>query len=205
MQEMQQTQLRTSRLLLITLCVVLAVIAADQYTKWLVFETVLHGPGGLSFGDWLGTARPWSSFEAQDPYHPVTLLPILNFVMVWNKGISFGMFDVNSLTLPVIFIGVSLAVSAALLVWMIVMRRAIITFATAMIIGGALGNAIDRLRFRAVADFIDFHIGDRHWPAFNVADSCIVIGAALLMADSLLTRHEKAAGIGTGDMKEVRK
>jgi signal peptidase II len=190
---MQQNQPRLGRLLIVAFAVAVAAVLADQYSKWFVLEMVLRSHGGASFSDWFVTARPLSYFAAQqDQYAPDTLAPFLNLVMVWNKGISFGMFDVNSASLPYIFMAVSLAISGLLLGWMIHMRRAIITVATALIIGGALANSIDRLRFRAVADFIDFHIGDRHWPAFNVADSCIVIGAVLLMADSLLSRHEKA-------------
>ncbi len=190
---MQQPQLRLGRLLIVAFAVAAVTILADQYSKWFVLETVLRSHGGASFSDWFMTERPLSYFAAQqDQYAPDTLAPFLNLVMVWNKGISFGMFDVNSASLPYIFMAVSLAISGLLLGWMIHMRRAIITVATALIIGGALANTIDRLRFRAVADFIDFHIGDRHWPAFNVADSCIVVGAVLLMADSLLSRHEKA-------------
>jgi signal peptidase II len=77
-------------------------------------------------------------------------------------------------------------------------RRPVITVSAALIVGGALANAIDRIRFRAVADFIDFHIGERHWPAFNVADSCIVVGAVLLMADSLLAKDDKIPARANG-------
>jgi signal peptidase II len=201
MQEMQENPPRLGRLLIIAVAVALFVIVTDQYSKWFVLETVLRvQDGGPGFLDWFTTPRPNIYLsEQQNLYQPDTITSFLNLVKVWNKGISFGMFDVNSASLPWVFVGVALAISSLLLVWMIHMRRAIITIATALIIGGALANTIDRLRFRAVADFIDFHVGDRHWPAFNVADSCIVIGAALLMVDSLLSRHEKVpAGVKNG-------
>lgn len=194
---MQQNPTRPGRILITGLLIVLGVVAVDQYTKWLVLETMLRAAGGPDFATWFGTARPLSYFaEQQDKYIPDTLAPFLNFVMVWNKGISFGMFDVESAALPLIFMGVALIVSVALLAWALHARRPLITVSTALIIGGALGNSIDRLRFRAVADFIDFHIGDRHWPAFNVADSCIVAGAVLLMADALLTKNDKVPAHG---------
>lgn len=200
MQEMQQTQSRTSRTLITGFLLILGVIAADQYSKWLVLETVLRvAPDGPGFANWFLTPRSLSWFaEQQDKYATHTLAPFLNLVMVWNKGISFGMFDVVSDALPYIFIGLSLVVSAALFAWMMHARRPILTVSAALIIGGALANAVDRLRFRAVADFIDFHLGDRHWPAFNVADSCIVVGAVLLMADSLLAKNEKVPARANG-------
>lgn len=193
MQEMQQNPTRPGRILITGLLIVLGVIAVDQYSKWLVLETVLRTGGDApGFVEWFCTSRPLSWFAAhQAQYGADTLASFLNFVMVWNKGISFGMFDEASDALPFIFMGVSAVVSLVLGAWMLHARRPLITLSTALIIGGAIGNAIDRLRFRAVADFIDFHLGDRHWPAFNVADSCIVAGAFLLMADSLLTKNEK--------------
>jgi signal peptidase II len=185
---MQQTQLSPGRILMIGLFMIPVVILADQYTKWLVLETVLRAGEHPGFGTWFVTPRPLSYFiDQQESYATDTLAPFLNFVMVWNKGVSFGMFD-NNTTLPLVLIGLSLAISGALLAWMFVMKRLVICLATGLIVGGALGNVVDRIRFSAVADFIDFHIGDRHWPAFNVADSCVVIGAALLVADALLAK-----------------
>ena len=66
---------------------------------------------------------------------------------------------------------------------------AISAVAISLIVGGAVGNVIDRVRFNAVADFIDFYVGKFHWPAFNVADSCIVIGAVILMFRALLSKE----------------
>ena len=63
--------------------------------------------------------------------------------------------------------------------------------ALGLIIGGAVGNIVDRLRFGAVADFLDFHIGAYHWPAFNLADASITVGIALLLIDALLIRRER--------------
>jgi signal peptidase II len=200
MQEMQQNPTRPGRIVITGLLIILGVIAADQYTKWLVLETVLRtthdGPG---FAEWFMTPRSLDYF-AQEPgrYAPDTLTSFFNLVMVWNKGISFGMFDAPGAVLPFILMGLSAVVSGVLVVWMLRVRRPLITVSAALIIGGAMANVIDRIRFRAVADFLDFHLGERHWPAFNLADSCIVIGAVLLMADALLAKNEKLPARANG-------
>jgi signal peptidase II len=72
-------------------------------------------------------------------------------------------------------------------------QRRMLCAGLALILGGALGNLVDRLRFGQVVDFLDFHAAGWHWPAFNVADSAITLGAALLILDGL-RRHEKRAG-----------
>jgi signal peptidase II len=87
--------------------------------------------------------------------------------------------------------------------WMAVTRRLWPAIASALIAGGAFGNIADRLRFGAVADFIDFHIFDRHWPAFNLADSCVVAGALLLIADAILVPEKKIPAPAPGGIKEV--
>ncbi|MEZ0224421.1 MAG: signal peptidase II [Alphaproteobacteria bacterium] len=190
---MQKLDAKSGRIVMTGGLIAAAVIVADQYTKWFVLEKVLRkGDGAPGFLSWFTTPVPLSWFmEQQDSYTTDTLTSFLNLVMVWNRGISFGILDANNPQPPILFIGVSLVISTVLLVWMICMRRPIITAAASMIIGGAIANSIDRFRFGAVADFIDFHVGDRHWPAFNAADSCIVLGAALMIADSLLTKGDK--------------
>lgn len=70
-----------------------------------------------------------------------------------------------------------------------------VAMALSLIIGGALGNVLDRLRFGAVADFLDFHLGNLHWPAFNVADSAICIGIALLLTHSLFFDPKRSEGV----------
>jgi signal peptidase II len=186
---------RPGKLFAAGLAAALAVVASDQYTKWLVFETVLRARGSApSFSEWLSTMRP-AGFEAATAgdYKTLTLLPVLNFVTVWNKGISFGLFDGDGAP-PAVFVLLSAVICSALGFWAALLRRPLPSAAAALIIGGALGNVVDRLRFHAVADFIDFHLGDKHWPAFNLADSCIVSGACLLVLDSLLTRNGPGSG-----------
>jgi signal peptidase II len=148
------------------LLVAAVIMLLDQISKWWIVEQVMNPPRVI----------PVTSF--------------FNLVMGWNKGVSFGMFasdsPLNRWVLPII----ALAVVAALTVWMWRNTDRLITTAIALVIGGAIGNVIDRIRFGAVADFLDFFIGSYHWPAFNVADIAITCGAGLLIFDSLFRNQE---------------
>jgi signal peptidase II len=140
----------------------LFVIVLDQATKFWLYE-----------------------YLVLDGVRAVTVLPFFNLVTVWNYGVSFGMFSTGVASTAWIFSLVALAISGALLVWLLRSDRVLLTTALGLIVGGAVGNIIDRLRFGAVFDFLDFHAFGWHWPAFNVADSAITIGVAVLFADSL--------------------
>lgn len=121
----------------------------------------------------------------------VYVTEFFNFVMVWNKGISFGLFQ-NYTKSNYFFLAASSSI-ILLLTYMLNKSRSRFEAASlGLIIGGALGNIIDRIQYGAVADFFDFHIGDYHWPAFNIADSCIFCGAVLLIVYSIfLEKNEK--------------
>jgi signal peptidase II len=122
----------------------------------------------------------------------VVVTPFLNLVVVWNRGVSFGMFDSAAALMPWLLAALALAVVAALGFWLKRVEHALAGVALGLIIGGALGNVIDRIRFGAVVDFLDFHALGYHWPAFNVADSAICVGAALLLADGLLAPRRQS-------------
>lgn len=109
-----------------------------------------------------------------------------NLVLVWNRGVSFGMFQAGSDGGRWLLVGVALVVSVVLVFWLWRERRSLPRLAIWLILAGALGNVVDRVRYGAVVDFLDFHAFGYHWPAFNVADSAIVIGAIVLVGDSLL-------------------
>lgn len=136
----------------------------------------------------------WIVFEVMQPPTVIPVTPFFNIVMTWNRGVSFGMFDsassLNNVILPVL----AAVIIGVLLTWL---RRAAnrwVATAIGIIIGGAIGNIIDRLHFGAVADFLDFHAAGYHWPAFNVADSGITVGAIILIVDSLFD-HKKSPTI----------
>jgi signal peptidase II len=148
----------------------LVVLVADQLTKQL--------------------ALAWIA-----PTEPIAVLPFLNLVLVWNRGVSFGLLGAHGLP-AFAFVLVSLAIATGLLVWLWRERHAATALALGAIIGGAVGNVIDRLIHGAVVDFIDLHAAGYHWPAFNIADSAIVLGAAGLVLDGLLGR-ERAPDSGS--------
>jgi len=141
------------------------VLLADQASKYWV----LHG-AGLTDG------------------HFLVLLPVLNFVLVWNHGVTFGLLGGLGGFGWVLLAAVAVAVVAALGVWLWRSEHLVKTLAIGAIMGGAAGNVLDRLRYGAVVDFIQAHIGVYSFYVFNVADSAIVCGVSVLMLESLLRR-----------------
>ena len=120
----------------------------------------------------------------------VELLPILSLSMVWNRGVSFGLFQADDAG-RWILAAFSLAVAAALALWARRVDRPVLATALGLVIGGAIGNLIDRVRLGAVADFIDVSgLGFFPW-VFNVADSAISVGVILLIADSFIPHRRK--------------
>jgi len=141
-------------------------IIADQFTKLLIIEYLMIPPRIIYINEYF------------------------NLVLTWNNGISFGLFNndskFNALVISVIGIGIVLFLIGLL-------SRAEtkkLKIGLGLIIGGAIGNIIDRGIYGAVMDFLDIHIGNYHWPAFNIADSCITIGAIILVIDSLFSQKQ---------------
>ena len=93
-----------------------------------------------------------------------------NVVMVWNKGVSFGLFSSQSIWTQAVLGGLAVAFSVVLAIWLAKAQNKLLGVSLGLVIGGALGNAIDRAIYHAVADFLDFHAAGYHWPSFNVAD-----------------------------------
>ncbi|MCZ6511647.1 MAG: signal peptidase II, partial [Alphaproteobacteria bacterium] len=111
--------------------------------------------------------------------------PFFNLVPVRNTGISFGLFGADSQLGRWVLVAVAVVIMIALLVWLMRAGSTYITVALVMVIGGAASNVIDRAISGAVIDFLDFHAYGIHWPAFNFADSLIVLGTAMLLYDGL--------------------
>ena len=155
----------------------LAVLAADQASKqWVLFTLDLPNLGS------------------------VAVLPVLNFTMVWNRGVTFGLltgFGGGAWVLA----AVSLAIVVALAVWLRRAERPLVAAALGAIAGGAVGNVIDRFRWGAVVDFLHFHVAGWSWYVFNVADAAIVCGVAALVLDSVLPH--RVAGSEYGRTKDV--
>ena len=142
------------------------ILILDQVSKWVIL------------------------IEVMDPPRVIPLTPFFNLVLGWNRGISFGMLDgdsnLNLWLLPLL----ALAIIVALVVWLARTDGGLVALALGLIIGGAAGNVVDRLLHGAVLDFLDFHAAGWHWPAFNVADAGITVGAGLLILDSLFAGAE---------------
>jgi len=120
-------------------------------------------------------------------FNPPRMLEVtgfFNLVPVWNTGVSFGLFG-NTGTSRWILVAVALVIVVILLVWLARAESGIVSIALVLVIGGALGNVLDRVFYGAVIDFFDIHAFGFHWPAFNIADATIVIGTALLLYDGL--------------------
>lgn len=111
---------------------------------------------------------------------------LFDFVMVWNRGVSFGMLGGDRALPPWVLSAVAVAVCVGLFVWLRRNERKFTGWGIGLVMGGAIGNVIDRARWGAVFDFADFHVGQWHWPAFNVADLAIVVGVGLMLLDSLV-------------------
>jgi signal peptidase II len=114
-----------------------------------------------------------------------TLTPFLDLILVWNQGISYGLLTTHAQGL---LIGISLIITVVLWIWSCRSTRPLAVAALGLVIGGALGNALDRYLYGAVADFFHLHWGSLSWYVFNVADVAIVAGVALLLYESFKER-----------------
>lgn len=112
----------------------------------------------------------------------IQVTSFFNLVNVWNHGVSFGMFS-NFAYSQLLFSVIVATIIVVMLVWLYRTKKLHLTIAIAFIIGGAVGNLYDRIKYGAVADFLDFHAFGYHWPAFNLADSFVFIGVAILLID----------------------
>jgi signal peptidase II len=144
--------------------VVLLVIVLDQLTKWWVLDVVMAPP------------------------RRIEVTGFFDLVLVLNRGVSFGMLGGGPEWVTAALIAFAVLLAAALAIWMWRADSLLLGTALGLVVGGAVGNVIDRIRFGAVVDFLDFHVAGYHWPAFNVADSGITTGVVLLILDSLKSR-----------------
>ena len=132
----------------------------------------------------------WILNHVMDPPRVIPVTGFFNLVLGFNTGVSFGLFGEAPAWLLMAFI---LPMVAGLLVWMTRTDSRLTAIALGLVVGGAFGNLLDRLRHGAVTDFLDFYVGAYHWPAFNFADVAIVSGVGLLLIESVLAREETKA------------
>ncbi len=136
------------------------VFALDQLTKWYILRVI-----------------------NLDEREPIQLTPFLDLAMAWNKGVSYGLLATH---MQGLLVALSVGISIMLVVWLRKATKPLAAASYGMLIGGALGNALDRLLHGAVADFVSLHWGTWHWYIFNVADIAIVAGVVLLLYDALI-------------------
>ena len=145
------------------------VLFADQITKWLADSS-------LSL------------------YETIAILPSFNITLAYNTGAAFSFLANEGGWQRWFFVGIALVISLVLVVWLAKLKpqARLEALSLSLILGGAVGNVIDRLLYGHVIDFIDIYYGTYHWPAFNIADSAIVLGAILLIIDSFKPQTEHA-------------
>lgn len=124
-------------------------------------------------------------------FTPVDVVPHFNFTLMYNTGAAFSFLGNAGGWQRWFFVALAVLISVALCQWLLRLRptQKWLSLALALIIAGALGNALDRVLLGHVIDFIDWYFGNYHWPAFNIADTGICIGAAILLLDSFFTKH----------------
>ena len=157
------------------LLVAVLAIGVDQATKW------------------------WILLDVMNPPRVIDVTHFFNIVLVWNRGISFGIFSNDSIVGVWILSLLALIIVGFLANWLRKAESKRVTIALGLIIGGAIGNVIDRAVHTAVLDFLDFYVGSFRWPAFNAADSFITVGAVLLILDSLFSRGAIQSRMGQHD------
>lgn len=140
----------------------------------------------------LDQVSKWWILSIMQPPHVIEVLPFFNLVLVWNQGVSFGLFSHEAEIMPYVLSAVALGIAGVLLAWLRRADRWFVALALGMVIGGAIGNIVDRLRFGAVVDFLDVHAMGWHFWVFNIADSGISVGVALLVIDGLFNTPEKS-------------
>lgn len=143
------------------LVLAVATLLFDQLSKWLIRAVVM------------------------DPPATIPLTGFFDLVLAWNRGVSFSLFSSDWVAAPYILAGFAAAVALALALWLRKAANGWVAAGLGFIIGGALGNALDRLLFGAVVDFLHFHWDIYYFPAFNLADTAITIGVGLLLIDGL--------------------
>jgi len=139
------------------------VLVLDQVTKWWVLEVI-----------------------DLDRIGQIVVAPFLNLTMVWNRGVTFGLLGSDLWFKPLLLGGLALVIAALLLRWLARAESWRIAWGLGLVLGGAVGNVIDRARFGAVVDFVHLHAAGYHWYVFNLADSAIVSGVGLLLLDALI-------------------
>ena len=149
----------------------------------------LYGLAAILIACVLDQATKLMALAALERGSARSVLPFFDLRLSFNKGISFSMFAETFASRPLLLVGITLVIVALFAFLLIRSTARWEAIALGLIIGGALGNALDRIRLGAVVDFLDFHIWDYHWPAFNLADAAIAVGVMVLLAITALGKN----------------
>jgi len=141
------------------------VVALDQFIKYLIINYMLNN------------------------YSDIEILPILNITLVFNSGVAFGILQKFGQNLPIILTIIGFVLGLFIIIWSLYFKKHYISMA--LISAGAFGNAIDRARFGVVIDYIDVFWRNWHWPAFNIADISICLGAFIYLYCELIRKRVK--------------
>ena len=131
-------------------------------------------------------SKKWIVNDVMVPPHTVPVTSFFNLVLNWNKGVTFGLFNRNHPWMSYVFIAAAIIILFLLVRWLARATSWPLALGLGLVIGGAVGNVIDRLQYGAVIDFLDFYWGTYHWYTFNLADSAIVGGVLLLMLENMV-------------------
>ena len=159
---------------------IFGIILLDQIAKGVLLFLIT--------GSAFVSGAAWSVVPV--PYLMAHVTNFFNIVFTWNPGTAFSLFRTVGDGAPIIMIVATGIIIAFLLYWLLRRAKSYEVAPLILISGGALGNLIDRIRFGAVIDFLDFHIGAIHWPAFNIADTFITIGVCLYILNWWLARRK---------------
>lgn len=148
------------------------IVLADQLSKWWILEVFRLPARGM-----------------------VEIMPFVNFVMVWNRGVSFGLLEADGFG-RWLLVAFTIAIGVVVALWLRKVDRGFVAVALSLVLGGAIGNIIDRVRLGAVADFIQLHAAGYSFYVFNIADAAISIGVALLLMDAILSGRQDGSAEG---------
>ncbi|MEW5423088.1 signal peptidase II [Amorphus sp. 3PC139-8] len=124
---------------------------------------------------------------------PIPVTSFFDLVLVWNEGISYGLFQQETELGRWLLVAGTLVIICVLGYWLATARDRLVAISVGLIVGGAVGNTIDRIAYGAVVDFVHIFVGSFSWYVFNVADAAIAVGVAGLLLDAVLRRRNNAA------------
>lgn len=171
--------------ILLCIAIIVAVVALDVVTKGALLY-LITGNVPMAGAAWDIVPVPYLMAHVTDWF---------NIVFTWNPGASFSMLRTVGEGAPLLIVLATGFIIGFIGYYLFARAEKYERVPLALIVGGALGNLIDRVRFGAVVDFLDFHIGGAHWPAFNVADICICVGVALYILNWIIVRRRCIASV----------